>query len=203
MTVVRSLYYRFEHLVHELSKFGLVGALALVVNMSVLNAMLWAVKDKQIYATVASTVVATCVAYVGNRYWTYKDRDKIDRHREMLLFFVINGVAMVIEVMFVFISKYGLGHDGPIAVNVAKFAFGMPVGMLFRLYCYRTFVFPEGAGPIGDEIEIPAAAHTPLYPAGHPLHVPHVQHAPQVQHQHVQPVQHGHRQQPVPETASS
>lgn len=196
VTVVRSLYYRFEHLVHELSKFGIVGAVALVVNISVLNAMLLAVKDKQIYATVVSTVVATCVAYVGNRYWTYKDRDKIDRHREMLLFFLINGVAMVIEVMFVFISKYGLGQDGPIAVNVAKFAFGMPVGMLFRLYCYRTFVFPEGAAPIDDaEIEIPAAAHTPLYPAGHPLHVPHVQHVPQAQH--------GHRQQPVPETASS
>ncbi|NUP51450.1 MAG: GtrA family protein [Catenulispora sp.] len=187
VTVVRSLYNRFEHVVHELSKFGIVGAVALVVNISVLNAVLLAVKDKQIYATVASTVVATCVAYVGNRYWTYKDRDKIDRHREMLLFFLINGVAMVIEVMFVFISKYGLGHDGPIAVNIAKFAFGMPVGMLFRLYCYRTFVFPEGSAPIED-IDAPAAAHTPLYPAGHPLHVPHVQH--------------GHRQQAVAETAS-
>lgn len=184
VTVVRSLYNRFEHVVHELSKFGIVGAVALVVNISVLNAVLLAVKDKQIYATVASTVVATCVAYVGNRYWTYKDRDKIDRHREMLLFFLINGVAMVIEVMFVFISKYGLGHDGPIAVNVAKFAFGMPVGMLFRLYCYRTFVFPEGSAPIED-IAAPAAAHTPLYPAGHPLHVPH-----------------NHRQQAVAETAT-
>ncbi|GAA2058292.1 hypothetical protein GCM10009839_80040 [Catenulispora yoronensis] len=184
VTVVRSLYNRFEHLVHELSKFGIVGAVALVVNISVLNAMLLAVKDKQIYATVASTVVATCVAYVGNRYWTYKDRDKIDRRREMFLFFLINGVAAVIEVMFVFIAKYGLGQDGPLAVNIAKFAFGMPVGMLFRLYCYRTFVFPEGS-TLDDDVVVPATAHTPLYPAGHPLHVPH-----------------GHRQQPVAETAS-
>ncbi|MFL6114670.1 MAG: GtrA family protein [Catenulispora sp.] len=185
MTVVRSLYNRFEHLVHELSKFGVVGAVALVVNMAVLNAMLLAVKDKQIYATVVSTIVATCVAYVGNRYWTYKDRDKIDRRREMLFFFLINGVAAVIEVMFVFIAKYGLGQDGTLAVNIAKYAFGMPVGMLFRLYCYRTFVFPEGVAV--EEAEAPASAHTPLYPVGHPLHVPHV---------------HGHRQQPVPETAS-
>jgi putative flippase GtrA len=151
------------------------------VNMAVLNAMLVAVKDKQIYATVVSTLVATCVAYVGNRYWTYKDRDKIDRRREMLFFFLINGVAMVIEVMFVFIAKYGLGQDSALAVNIAKYAFGMPVGMLFRLYCYRTFVFPEGV----EEIVVPAAAHTPLYPAGHPLHAPH-----------------SHRQQPVAETVS-
>lgn len=186
VTVVRSLYNRFEHLVHELSKFGVVGAVALVVNMSVLNVMLLAVKDKQIVATVVSTVIATCVAYVGNRYWTYKDRDKIDRRREMLFFFLINGVAAVIEVMFVFIAKYGLGQDGQLAVNVAKYAFGMPVGMLFRLYCYRTFVFPEGPAPVDEPV--PAAAHTPLYPAGHPLHVPHVAH--------------GHRQQQVAETVS-
>lgn len=178
MTVVRSLYNRFEHLVHELSKFGVVGAAALLVNIAVLNAMLLAVKDKQIVATIVSTVVATCVAYVGNRYWTYKDRDKIDRHREMLFFFLINGVAAVMEVMFVFIAKYGLGQDGALAVNIAKYVFGMPVGMLFRLYCYRTFVFPEGT--VAEPEVVPAAATAPLYPSSHPAHA---------------------HQRPVPETA--
>ncbi|MEZ0113771.1 putative flippase GtrA [Catenulispora sp. EB89] len=192
MTVVRSLYNRFEHLVHELSKFGVVGAAALLVNIAVLNGMLLAVKDKQIVATIVSTVVATCVAYVGNRYWTYKDRDKIDRHREMLFFFLINGVAAVIEVMFVFIAKYGLGEDSTLAVNVAKYVFGMPVGMLFRLYCYRTFVFPEGAEP---EV-VPAAASAPLYPVGQPAQNGYPALAPQA---HVQQA-HVH-QRPIPETA--
>jgi putative flippase GtrA len=142
--VVRSLYNRFEHLVRELGKFGSVGAIALVVNSGVFNAFLLAAPTKQIYARVTATTVATCVAYLGNRYWTYKDRDKIDRRREMFFFFLINGIGMVIEVMFVFISKYGLGQDGPLAMNIASYVFGMPLGMLFRLYCYRTFVFPEG-----------------------------------------------------------
>lgn len=176
MTVVRSLYNRFEHLVHELSKFGVVGAVALVVNMGVFNVYLIAAPSKQIFAKVVATIVATCVAYVGNRYWTYKDREKIDRRREMFFFFLINGVAMVIEVMFVFISKYGLGQDGPLAVNIASYIFGLPLGMLFRLYCYRTFVFPEGAEP---EV-VPAAATAPLYPSSHQAHA---------------------HQRPVPETA--
>jgi putative flippase GtrA len=176
VTGVRSLYNRFEHLVHELSKFGVVGAIALAVNMGVFNAYMAAAPSKQIFAKVASTIAATCVAYIGNRYWTYKDRDKIDRRREMFFFFLINGVAMVIEVMFVFISKYGLGQDGAVAMNVASYVFGMPLGMLFRLYCYRTFVFPEGPEP---EV-VPAAATAPLYPAGVPAHVqqPHVQKRP-------------------------
>lgn len=185
VTAVRALYNRFEHLVHELSKFGTVGAVALVVNMAVFNAMLFLVKDKQIIATIASTVVATFVAYLGNRYWTYKDRDKIDVHREMIFFFLINGVAAVIEVMFVFISKYGLHQDSNIAVNVAKYCFGLPLGMLFRLYCYRTFVFPEGQ----EEIVVPASANAPLFPAEG-------QHSPYGA-THLQ-----HHQRPVPETAA-
>jgi len=192
VTIVRALYSRFEHIVHELSKFGTVGAIALVVNMSVFNALLLLVKDKQIIATVVSTIVATFVAYLGNRYWTYKDRDKIDRHREMIFFFLINGVAAVIEVMFVFVSKYGLHQDSNIAVNVAKYGFGLPLGMLFRLYCYRTFVFPEGQ----EEIVIPASANAPLFPADHQHGMPTygtaaygTAHLP-------------HHQRPVPETAT-
>ena len=185
VTVVRSLYNRFEHLVHELSKFGVVGAIALAVNMAVFNVYIAVAPSKQIFATIASTVVATCVAYVGNRYWTYKDRNKMDRHREMIFFFLINGVAAVIEVMFVFISKYGLGQNGALAMNAAKYVFGLPLGMLFRLYCYRTFVFPEGPEPV----VVPASANAPLFPNGH---VTQPAHAPHTAHQH---------QRPVPETA--
>ena len=140
--------------------------------------------DGSMVATVLATVVATFVAYRGNRHWTYKDRDKIDRHREMIFFFLINGVAAVIEVVFVFITKYGLGHDGTIAVNIAKYGFGLPLGMLFRLYCYRTFVFPEAPKEM-----VPASAHAPLFPVDTP--------------QHVQAQAHAHgRPQPVAETAS-
>ncbi len=187
VTAVRALYNRFEHLVHELSKFGTVGAIALVVNMSVFNTLLLLVKNKQIIATVVSTIVATLVAYLGNRYWTYRDRDKIERHREMIFFFLINGVAAVIEVMFVFISKYGLHQDSNIAVNLAKYGFGLPLGMLFRLYCYRTFVFPEGEA----EIVVPASANAPLYPAGHHNATPYT------------PAHAHNYQRPVPETAAN
>jgi putative flippase GtrA len=158
VTAVRALYNRFERFVHELGKFGTVGAIALVVNSGVFNAFLIVAPDKQIFARATATTVATCVTYVGNRYWTYRDRDIIDRRREMFFFFLVNGIAMVIEVMFVFISKYGLGQDGPLAMNIASYAFGLPLGMVFRLYCYRTFVFPEGVEPEAAEGAVPAGS---------------------------------------------
>jgi putative flippase GtrA len=167
MTAVRSLYNRFEHLVHEVGKFGTVGAIALVVNSGVFNAFLVVVPDKQIYARVIATTVATCVTYVGNRYWTYRDRDRTGRRREMFFFFLVNGIAMVIEVLFVFISKYGLGQDGALAMNIASYVFGLPLGMVFRLYCYRTFVFPEGAGAETEAGAGAADATAVLSPTGH------------------------------------
>ena len=174
VSTVRKLYA-------EMLKFGVVGAIGVASDVGSSN-LLWKYTGlSHTVASVGGTCVATVTAYIGNRYWTYKDRDKIDRHREMLFFFLINGVAAVIEVMFVFISKYGLGQDGTLAVNIASYGFGLPLGMLFRLYCYRTFVFPEGAEP---EV-VPAAASAPLYPSGQPAHQaqPHV------------------HQRPVPETA--
>jgi putative flippase GtrA len=171
VSIVRALYSRFEHLVHELGKFGTVGAIALVVNMTVFNVMLGLFANKQIFATAISTVIATVVAYVGNRYWTYKDRDKIDRSREMFFFFLINGVAAVIEIAAVFVSKYGLNQDGRLAVNIAKYGFGLPLGMLFRLYTYRTFVFPQGADLGPDDEYVPPSAHAPLHLPGH-THAP-------------------------------
>ena len=173
VSVVRALYNRFEHLVHELGKFGAVGAVALVVNFAVMNAYLFAAPNKQIFAKVAATSVATVVAYLGNRYWTYKDRDKIDRTREMFFFFLINGVAAVIEVACVFVSKYGLGHGGVLATNIASYVFGLPLGMLFRFYTYRTFVFPQGDALAGPEDEyVPPSAHAPLHLPGGLHHTP-------------------------------
>jgi hypothetical protein len=37
--LVRGLYHRFAHLVHEVSKFGVVGIVAFVVDLTVFNVL--------------------------------------------------------------------------------------------------------------------------------------------------------------------
>lgn len=165
MTTLRSLYDRFEHLVHEFTKFGLIGAIALVVNVVVFNVLRSELPSKVIVATVASTAVATLVAYFGNRYWTYKDRDSIGRHREMVLFFVVNGVAAVIEIICVAVSHYGMGFHTTLDDNVAKYVAGVPLGMVFRLWTYRTFIFPKSAEAEGAELPVESPA--PHRPTSH------------------------------------
>ena len=128
---------------HELTKFGTVGVLALVVNAVATNAMWKVDPGSKITGSVIGTVIAAGVSYLGNRYWTYKDRDSIGRHRELLLFAVVNGIGMLIESMPVAVFDYVLGMDGTLASNVAKYFVGVPLAMVFRLWSYRTWVFPK------------------------------------------------------------
>jgi putative flippase GtrA len=148
--MLHSAYGRVRRAFHELAKFGTIGAIALVVNMLVTNLCWQAVPHKPVIGSVIGTVVATMVAYVGNRFWTYKDRDSIGRSRELVLFFAVNGVGMLIETVPLACSQYILHFDGSLANNVAKYVFGMPMGMVFRLWTYRTWIFPKADPALAD-----------------------------------------------------
>ena len=55
--LVRSLYGRVEHLIHELAKFGIVGAIAFVVDVGTFNLLRnGAMDDRPLTAKVISTV---------------------------------------------------------------------------------------------------------------------------------------------------
>ena len=59
-------YYRLGHLVRELMKFGVVGGVAFVVDVGLFNLLLH-LTDKPLTSKAVSTIVATTVAYAGNR----------------------------------------------------------------------------------------------------------------------------------------
>ena len=80
-------------LYREAIKFGLVGALAFVVDVGVMNLLRATVlEDKPTTAKVISASVATIVAWIGNRAWTFRHRRNRRMHHEALLFFLTNGV---------------------------------------------------------------------------------------------------------------
>ncbi len=147
MAVIQAAIVRLRRAAHELAKFGTVGLIALVVNALVTNLCWQAIPHKPVIGSVVGTVAAMIVAYVGNRFWTYKDRDSIGRTRELVLFFVVNGIGMLIETVPLAFSQYVMHYDGALANNVAKYFFGLPFGMVFRLWCYRTWIFPK-ADPV-------------------------------------------------------
>ena len=125
----------------EMIKFGVVGLLAFVIDIGLAN-LLWhtVLSDKVTTAKIISGIVATLFSWVGNRQWTFRHRRSRPAHHEVLLFFGVNGVALLISAVTLYVSHYGLGYVSILADNVATII-GIGLGTLFRFWAYRKFVF--------------------------------------------------------------
>ncbi|WVK84798.1 GtrA family protein [Dactylosporangium sp. AC04546] len=144
-TGLRGLYARFEHLAHELGKFGTVGAISFVVDFSIFNVLLFTDVHPLLAATI-SMVVAATVAFIGNRFWTWRDRERTNLRREYSLYFLFNLVGLAIALLCLWFSHYVLGavwpfFEGKLADNIAKNLVGMALGTMFRFWSYRQIVF--------------------------------------------------------------
>lgn len=162
----RGLVAPFRRVITEFSKFGVVGLIALIVDVGLFNLLLYAspgevFSDKPITAKAASVIVATTVSYSLNRIWTFSDRARTGMVREYVLFVVLNGVAMLITLGTLWFSHYALGLTSPLADNVSANIVGLVLGTAFRFWSYRKWVFPEEDGlealDAPDEVQIPAA----------------------------------------------
>lgn len=126
---------------HELAKFGLVGAIAFVIDLGGMNLLSHTVLEGKVTtARILSGVAATLFAWFGNRSWTFRHRRSRPAHHEVTLFFVVNGVALVISTLCLVISHYGLDLTSRLADNLATIL-GIGLGTLFRFWTYRRFVF--------------------------------------------------------------
>src|SRR5918999_416639 len=107
----QALRQRIDLLVREIAKFGAVGGAGLLVNLLVFNLVRHVTDLQVVRASVIATVVAIVFNYVGFRYFTYRDRDKSGRTKELTLFLLFSAVGLVIENGILFAATYGLGLD--------------------------------------------------------------------------------------------
>jgi putative flippase GtrA len=142
---------RLRRIVREVAKFGAVGGIGVLVNLVVFNLVRHTTDLQVVRASVIATVVAIVFNYVGFRYFTYRDRDKSRRTREMTLFLLFSAIGLVIENGVLYAATYGFGWDTPLQNNVFKFL-GIGIATLFRFWSYRSWVFralpaPETPAP--------------------------------------------------------
>jgi putative flippase GtrA len=135
--------------VREAAKFGAVGGAGVLVNLLVFNLVRHTTDLPVVRASVIATVVAIVFNYIGFRYFTYRDRDKTRRTKELTLFLLFSAVGLVIENGVLYTATYGFGWDSPLQSNIFKFV-GIGVATLFRFWSYRTWVFR--ALPVEDAV---------------------------------------------------
>ena len=137
----RSAFFR------ELLSFGLVGGVGLVVDIVVFNALRTTVLSPTfvhsgpLLAKIISTTLAIGCNWVGNRFWTYRDRRRSDVVSEGIEFAVVSGAGMGIALGCLWISHYLLGYTSLLADNIATNVVGLALGTAFRFALYRWWVF--------------------------------------------------------------
>jgi putative flippase GtrA len=157
----RQLYSRFQVLVHEMAKFGVVGAINTIVHFGLANLLHLRMGVGEMTANGIAVAAAATSSYFMNRHWTFRHRARSGGGREYSLFFLLNGVGLVISSACVGFTKFVLGLSGPLAYNAALVA-GVVLGMGFRFATYKRWVFlPSQATPGGTGTPVAAQPDLP------------------------------------------
>ena len=141
----------------ELVKFAMVGGTTWVIDTVVFLLLKttfllgFADEPKPVTAKVVAVVVATVVSYVLNREWSFRTRGGRERHHEATLFFLISGIGVAVYTAPLAVSRYVLDLKVPevslLTQEVADFVsgqiLGVLLGMAFRWWAFRRFVFPD------------------------------------------------------------
>ncbi|GAB2566736.1 hypothetical protein Aab01nite_45950 [Paractinoplanes abujensis] len=137
---------------HEAAKFLLVGGVCFLVTTGINYTLkLTVLHEKPVTALAIATTLATVLSYVLNREWSFRHRGGRERHHEALMFFTVSAMAIVLNLIPLGISRYVLDLRVPdvsrpvqeIADFVSGIVLGTLVAMVFRLWAFKRFVFPE------------------------------------------------------------
>jgi len=151
--LLRDLYARFRVLIHEVAKFGLVGIIAFFITLGGANVLHYGAGLGPLTSVTIATAAATVFAFLGNKLWAFRHRNGSHWSRESVLFFVFNGIGLLIQLGVVAAVRYGLGVDDKFSYNVANIV-GIGVATIFRLYCYRRWVFLVADGtPLPEQLQ--------------------------------------------------
>ena len=165
MTVVRGLYVRFQRLIHEAAKFGVVGIVGVFITNGGYALLHNTFGLGPVTATTIATIVATAISYVANRYWSFRHRERTSVAREGVIFFVLNGIGLLIQDAVVAFNFYILSNGNNKAAEFIALNVGIAIATLFRFWSYRKWVWAEPAdGAEAARERAPAGAAAPSPP---------------------------------------
>ncbi len=132
--------------------FLAVGAIGFLVDAGTYNLLVfWGGEGPMFHAPLVAKIiaisVATVVTYFGNKWWTYSDHEGGAGARHILIYALLNVVAIGLQLGCLGFSRYVLGLDSPLADNISGTLIGQAVAMGFRFWAYGKFVF---TGPRDD-----------------------------------------------------
>jgi putative flippase GtrA len=153
----------------EVAKFLVVGATCFAVTVAINYALkLSVLSTKPVTALTTATIAATALSYALNRRWAFRARGGRRRRHEAFLFFLINAAAVGVNDVPLWVARYLFDLRVPevsrLVQEVSDFTSGIVIGtllaMAFRLWAYRTWVFPHQRVRLVHSEAQPASAVT-------------------------------------------
>lgn len=127
------------------SRFLVVGALSTLIEVGVFNLLVYVWGWDVVTAKIVASLVALVNAYIGNREWTFRHRDRRGRTSEVLLFLATNAVCTALGAALVWVGVEAVSAildraPGAIAVNAVNLT-SIVIVVLLRFVLYHGVVF--------------------------------------------------------------
>ncbi len=152
------------------AKFFLVGAVATVVDLKIFEFLFWTralffmknsarpstfigalvfiflILGNPIIAKSISFIVSTFLKYWGNKYWAFQKHEKENMHKEIVQFFIITFVGLLIDVSFFYYFTKIMGPQFTIPIGVwlkLSVIFAALAAALWNFLGYKFLVFKK------------------------------------------------------------
>ena len=149
---------RFAHLIRELARFAVVGAIGLLVTDGAFNLMI-SEHQAALTANAVATLAAAVVTFLGSRYWTFRHRERAGLGRETVTFIAANLAGILIQQACLELARHELGAGQDKVTLNAAFLAGVGLATGFRFWSYRRYVWPARSGIGGNVGDVGLAAH--------------------------------------------
>lgn len=134
----------------EALKFGTVGLLSFLVDFGIFNSLrsTWVFNTNswpQTYfgATIISVTLSTICAWIGNRYWTFRDNRRRNFSFELLEFAAVALLGLTTNLLCVWTSHEVLGLKNQFADNISRYIVGLALATILRFLLYRFWVYGD------------------------------------------------------------
>ena len=152
---------RLRRLGGEAAKFSVVNIVATVVAIVLFNVFVHGVLGVSRpgvlnHYPVTSWLLANCIgmgiSFYGSRRFAFKHRRPSGPAGGALNYTIVNLASFVIPMSCLWLTRNAFGWSSALADNVSSNVVGAVLGMLFRFWAFRRFVFKRvrtgaGAGP--------------------------------------------------------
>lgn len=134
-----------EKVLRSALKFGAIGLVGYAIDVGIFNilriGLLGQALEAPLAAKAISVTVSTLATWLGNRFWTFRERRRRRIALELLEFAAIAVAGLGIGLLCLWISHYVLGYTTLLADNISANVIGLVLATTFRYLMYTFWVY--------------------------------------------------------------